>query len=76
MDFKYDGGGVAKGGTITLFANGRTIGEGRVEKTTPFKYSLFEGQDVGEDSGTPVDFSYTPPFRFSGKLGRVTVELK
>ena len=76
MDFKSDGGGMAKGGTITLSANGRKIGEGRVEKTTPFKYSLYEGQDVGEDSGSPIDFSYTPPFKFTGKLDRVTVELK
>lgn len=76
MDFKYDGGGMAKGGTITLFANGNKIGEGRVDKTTPFKYALSEGQDIGEDSGTPVDFDYTPPFKFTGKLGQVTVELK
>jgi arylsulfatase len=67
---------MAKGGTLTLLANGRKIGEGSVEKTTPFKYSLFEGQDIGEDSGTPVDFSYAPPFKFTGKLGRVTIELK
>ena len=76
MDFRSDGGGMGKGGTITLVANGRKIGEGRVEKTTPFKYSLYEGQDIGEDSGSPIDFSYTPPFKFTGKLGRVTVELK
>ena len=76
MDFKYDGGGIAKGGTLTLLANGRKIGEGRVEKTTPFKYSLFEGQDIGEDAGSPIDFSYAPPFAFTGKLGRVTIELK
>jgi len=76
MDFKYDGGGVAKGGTVTLSANGKKIGEGRVEKTTPYKYSLYEGQDVGEDSGSPVDFSYAPSFLFKGKLDRVTVELK
>jgi len=76
MNFKYDGGGMAKGGTLTLLANGRKIGEGRIEKTTPFKYALAEGQDIGEDVGTPVDFSYTPPFRFTGRLGRVTVELK
>jgi hypothetical protein len=76
MDFKYDGGGVGNGGTITLFANGRKIGEGRVEKTTPFKYALAEGQDIGEETGTPVDFSYTPPFKFTGKLDRVTVGLK
>ena len=76
MDFVSDGGGMAKGGAITLLANGKKIGEGRVEKTTPFKYSLYEGQDIGEDSGSPIDFSYTPPFQFTGKLGRVTVELK
>jgi arylsulfatase A-like enzyme len=76
MDFKYDGGGMAKGGTMTLFANGKKIGEGRVEQTVPFRYSLFEGQDVGEDTGSPVDYSYKPPFKFTGKLGKVTVELK
>ena len=76
LDFKYDGDGIGKGGTITLSANGRKIGEGRVEKTTPFKYALAEGQDIGEDTGTPIDFSYTPPFKFTGKLGRVMVELK
>ena len=44
MDFS-----IAKGGTLTLLANGRKIGEGRVEKTTPFKYSLFEEQDIREN---------------------------
>jgi arylsulfatase len=76
FDFKYDGGGMGKGGTITLLANGRKIGEGRAEKTAPIRYSLYEGQDIGEDSGSPIDFSYTPPFRFTGKLHKVTVELK
>ena len=65
-----------RAGTITLLANGRKIGKSRVEKTTPFKYALAEGQDIGEDTGSPIQFSYTPPFKFTGKLGRVTVELK
>jgi arylsulfatase A-like enzyme len=76
FDFKYDGGGMGKGGTITLLANGKKIGEGRVEKTAGYKYSLYEGQDIGQDSGSPVDFTYTPPFIFTGQLHRVTVELK
>jgi arylsulfatase A-like enzyme len=76
FDFKYDGGGMGKGGTITLLANRKKIGEVRVEKTTGYKYSLYEGQDIGEDSGSPVDFTYTPPFPFTGKLHKVTVELK
>jgi hypothetical protein len=43
----------SEGGIITLSANGKKIGEGRVEMTTPFKYALAEGQDIGEDSGSP-----------------------
>jgi arylsulfatase len=76
FDFKYDGGGMGKGGTITLLANGKKIGEVRVDKTAGFKYSLYEGQDVGEDSGSPVDFDYTPPFKFNGRIEKVTVDLK
>jgi arylsulfatase A-like enzyme len=76
FDFKYNGGGMSKGGTITLLANGKKIAEVRVEKTAGFKYSLYEGQDIGEDSGSPVDFDYTPPFKFNGKIDKVTLELK
>jgi arylsulfatase A-like enzyme len=76
FDFKYDGGGMSKGGTITLLANGKKLGESRVEKTAGFKYSLYEGQDIGEDSGSPVDFDYTPPFKFNGKIQKLTLELK
>jgi hypothetical protein len=70
------GGGMSKGGTITLLANGKSIGSARVEQTAGFKYSLYEGQDIGEDSGSPVDTTYTPPFKFNGDIERVTVELK
>jgi arylsulfatase A-like enzyme len=76
FDFKYDGVGMGKGGTITLLANGKKIGEGRVDKTAGYKYSLYEGQDIGQDTGSPVDFSYTPPFPFMGQLQKVTVDLK
>jgi arylsulfatase A-like enzyme len=76
FDFKYDGGGMAKGGMITLLANGKKIGEARVDKTAGYKYSLYEGQDIGEDSGSPVDFDYKPPFKFNGKIEKVTIDLK
>ena len=76
FDFKYDGGGMGKGGMIILLANGKKIGEARVDKTAGYKYSLYEGQDIGEDSGSPVDFDYTPPFKFSGKIEKVTIDLK
>jgi arylsulfatase len=76
LDFTYDGGGMGKGGTITLLANGKKIGTGRIDSTAGFKYSLYEGQDIGEDGGSPVDTTYTPPFKFNGTIERVTVELR
>ena len=54
----------------------KKVGESRVEKTAGNKYSLYEGQYIGQDSGSPLDFTYTPPYNFTGKLDRVTVELK
>jgi hypothetical protein len=78
MEFAYAGTGreMGRGGTIVLRANGREIGRGQAERTTPFKYSLYEGQDIGEDSGSPVEFTYTPPFAFTGRLDSLTVELR
>ena len=61
--------------TVTLFANDQKIGEGRVEKSIPNRVTLDETFDIGFDTGTPVSESYTLPFKFSGKLNAVTIEL-
>ena len=42
----------------------------------PAQISLGEGMDVGMDVGSPVDFTYKLPFAFTGKIEKVTVELK
>lgn len=76
LDFIYDGGGPAKGGLIKLFASGKAIGEGRVNRTVPGQYSAFEGQDIGMDTGSPIDDSYSPPFAFSGTIERLRIFLK
>lgn len=77
MDFTYDGvKDAGKGGTIRLSVDGKPAGSGKVEKTSPFKYSLSENQDIGSDTGTPVTYDYTPPFTFGGKLNEVVVDLK
>jgi arylsulfatase A-like enzyme len=77
MDFAYHGQGkVGQRGTVTLFVDGKQVGTGRIEKTTPYKYSLSENQDIGTDTGTPVTYDYKAPFTFEGKLEEVTVELK
>lgn len=76
LEFAYEGGKESgKGGTIKLSVDGRLVGTGRIDKTTPFKYSLSENQDIGSDTGTPVTYDYKPPFTFEGTLGEVTVEL-
>jgi arylsulfatase len=75
LDFRYDGGGVGKGGLATLKVDGQKVAEGRIERTIPFRISLDEGFDVGEDTGTPVNHGYDVPFRFTGRLDKVTIDL-
>jgi hypothetical protein len=76
VDFAYDGGGAGKGGEITMSANGRKIAGGRLERTIPIQFSLGEGLDIGMDVGSAVDFTYVLPFVFTGKIEKVTVDLK
>jgi arylsulfatase A-like enzyme len=74
LAFRYDGG-VGKGGLATLKVDGEKVAEGRVERTIPYRFSLDEGLDVGEDSGTPVNLTYDVPFRFTGRVEKVTIDL-
>ena len=76
--FQYEGqpGQLGKGGAVTLLANGQTVGEGKLPKTVPLQFSLGEGVDVGRDSGSAVSDQYQLPFEFTGKIEKVTVDLK
>jgi arylsulfatase len=74
FDFLYDGGGIGKGGNGTLSVDGKQVASGRIEKTVPFRYSLDETFDVGEDTGTPVDLSYDVPFKFTGTIDKLTIK--
>jgi arylsulfatase A-like enzyme len=76
FEFAYDGGGVGRGGTGTLFVNGKTVATGRIEHTECCGFSADEGADVGADEGTPVTEAYKVPFKFTGKIAQVTIELK
>ena len=53
MEFAYDGGGLGKGGDVTLYVDGDKVGEGRVEATVPMVFSADETTDVGRDTATP-----------------------
>jgi arylsulfatase A-like enzyme len=76
VDFKYDGGGVGKGGVVTLFLNDKKVGEGRVERTVLGRYSADETFDVGMDTGSPVSDSYASPNPYAGKLQKVQIHLE
>jgi arylsulfatase len=77
-EFAYDGGGLGKGGLGAIFVNGKKVAEGRIEQTQPMIFSADEGADVGEDGETPVveDYGVPAPYRFTGKIGKITVDLK
>jgi arylsulfatase len=75
FEFKYDGGGVGKGGTGTIFVNGKEAAKGRIDRTVPFRFSADETFDTGEDTGSPVSDLYRAPFRFTGTIKRVEIDL-
>jgi arylsulfatase len=78
VDFKYEGKGQekGKGATVTMLVNGKKVAQQYLEKTIPVQISLNEGMDVGMDVGSPVDFNYKLPFVFTGKIEKVTINLK
>jgi arylsulfatase len=77
FEFAYDGGGFGKGGTGALFVNGEKVAEGRIDKTQAFIFSADETADVGVDEATPVTEDYKErDNKFTGKIRKVTVELK
>jgi hypothetical protein len=75
MEFAYDGGGLAKGGTASFYLDGKPIGEGRIGATVPMIYSADETCDVGRDTGTPVSEDYTcSTSQFTGKIYAVQLD--
>ena len=76
FDFKYDGPGFGKGGTGVLSVDGKEVARKTMPYTIPYAISLDESFDVGVDTRTGVDDSdYQVPFRFTGKLDKLTVKL-
>ncbi len=69
MEFAYAGGGLGKGGTVTLYVDGQQVGQGAVGATAPMVFSADDGCDVGEDSGSPVSPDYGPVGNaFTGRI--------
>jgi arylsulfatase A-like enzyme len=74
MEFAYDGGGLGKGGTTTLYIDGEAAGEGRIEQTEAFLFSADETLDVGNEFGSPVTTDYGQR-KFSGKVHWVEIDV-
>jgi arylsulfatase A-like enzyme len=74
FEFDYDGGGLAKGGTITLFVDGAPAGSGRLERTQPFPFSGDEAFDLGSELGSLVTTDYGQR-EFSGEVHWAEIEL-
>jgi arylsulfatase len=76
MEFAYDGGGLAKGGDVTLYYDGTKVGTGRVGVTQPMIFSADETTDIGYESGTTVASDYSAHgSRFTGKINWVQIDL-
>ena len=73
-EFAYDGCGLGKGGTTTLYIDGEPVGEGRIEQTEAFLFSADETCDVGNEFGSPVTTDYSAR-KFNGTVQWVEIEL-
>jgi arylsulfatase A-like enzyme len=74
MEFDYDGGGVARGGTVRLFVDDRPAGKGRVERTQPLPFASDEPFEIGTDLGSPVTPDY-PVHTFTGDVKWVEIHI-
>ena len=87
FDFQYDGlgadtlkygspSGLGKGGTGYLKVDGKIVAENKMDNTIPMLMQWCESFDVGADTGSPVaDEDYQTPFRFTGKLNKLTLTI-
>lgn len=78
FDWKMEAEGepLARGGTGTLSVDGKQVAQRSLPKTQPLIWAWDETFDVGLDTGSPVDDKdYQVPFAFTGKLGKITIDL-
>jgi len=75
FDFKHDGGGSARAAPARSAWTASRWRRGGSERTTPFRFSMDETFDVGEDTGTPVSQEYDVPFAFTGQIDKLVIDL-
>jgi arylsulfatase A-like enzyme len=75
FDFKYNGPGPGKGGTGVLTVDGKLVAAKTIPHSIPILMTIDETFDIGSDTRTTVDDSYKLPFRFTGKIDKLTYKL-
>lgn len=74
VEFAYDGGGIGKGGAVTLLVDGEPVATGRVDRTEPIGFG-YEYTDVGRDAQSPVTSDYaTGENDFTGAIRWIELE--
>ena len=78
MLFEADQPVPGTGGNVTLFANDKKIGAGRIDKTISLIFTTYAGMDMGRDNGGVVDLAYEDraPYAFTGTVKKVVFDLK
>jgi arylsulfatase len=78
MRFEADEPKPGTGGDVTLWANDKQIGEGRMDNSVAIRFSFYAGMDVGRDNGMTVDPAYRDkaPYPFTGTVKKVVFDLK
>jgi arylsulfatase A-like enzyme len=75
MEFAYAGGGLGKGGTVTLFVDGEPVGKGEVAATAAMIFSADDTCDVGMEGGALVAEDYPVPNNFTGEINWVEIDV-
>jgi arylsulfatase A-like enzyme len=78
FEWTPEGPGLGKGGTGVLTVDGKEVARNSMEHSTPITFPEDETFDVGMDTRTGVallEYRYDPPFKFTGKIDRLTFEL-
>ena len=79
FDFKSEGPGLGKGGTGVLYVDGTEVDRKSMTHTIPVTFPEDESFDVGQDTRTGVamlEYRYDPPFKFTGKINKLTFKLE
>ena len=75
MEFGYEGEGLGKGGTASLYLDGEKVGEGKVDATAAMVFSADDTLDVGKEGGALVADDYPVPNEFTGDVNWVEIDV-